>query len=316
MAQFKSNELLTRILDFLSTEQNTRIVFHTLEATFSICLLGNIIHLTQMEEENSLKNLIFPNFVVSCRIMLHVLRIQLIKHSLFQCLVCRLLEHCQRYVQAKQSNLTQWHPILGWFSSDEKSTSMLDVQETTPLIKQQLSFLWTTPLVQQLTACLPVAERQDLNIPDPRKETPDDKNLVTAFKKALGNNKTSRGNQVVHTLRRLGSPEVTQVALVASMFQTALSTLTQMRMDILTGNFKFSLTICFLAYPLKRVVFVFKALSCKENFLPNLWHFISSLGPNHGLKTYLDLLAVDSKRLSPECQMLHLFCEGTTHFVT
>jgi len=54
-----------RILDFLNAEQNTRIVFHTLEATFSICLLGNIIQLTQMEEEESLKNLIFPNFVVS-----------------------------------------------------------------------------------------------------------------------------------------------------------------------------------------------------------------------------------------------------------
>jgi ubiquitin-protein ligase E3 B len=115
---------------------------------------------------------------------------------------------------------------------------MLDVQETTPLIKQQLSFLWTSPLVQQLTACLPVAERQEYNNPDPRKETPDDKNLVTAFKKALGNSKSSKGNQVVYPTRKLGSPEVTQVALVASMYQTALSTLTQMRMDILTGKLK------------------------------------------------------------------------------
>lgn len=61
---------------------------------------------------------------------------------------------------------------------------------------------------------------------------------------------------------------------------------------------------------------IFLALSCRENFLPNLWHFISSLGPNHGLKTYLDFLSIDSKRLSPECQMLHVFCEATTHFVT
>ncbi len=114
---------------------------------------------------------------------------------------------------------------------------MLDVQETTPLVKQQLSFLWTSPLVQQLTVCLPMAERQENNNPDPRKEMPgDDKNLVTAFKKALGNSKSSKGNPIVHPIRKLGSPEVTQVALVASMYQTALSTLTQMRMDILTGN--------------------------------------------------------------------------------
>lgn len=50
--------------------------------------------------------------------------------------------------------------------------------------------------------------------------------------------------------------------------------------------------------------------------LRNLWHLISSLGPDDGLKTYLDLLVVDSKGLSPECQMLHLFCEATTHLVT
>jgi ubiquitin-protein ligase E3 B len=64
LGQFKSNELLPLILEFLSAEQNTRIVFHTLEATFSICLLGNIIHMAQMEEEGSLKKLIFPQFVV------------------------------------------------------------------------------------------------------------------------------------------------------------------------------------------------------------------------------------------------------------
>jgi len=62
--QFKSNELLRLILQFLSAEQNTRIVFHTLEATFAICLLGNIIHLAQMEDEISFKKIIFPQFVV------------------------------------------------------------------------------------------------------------------------------------------------------------------------------------------------------------------------------------------------------------
>lgn len=64
LGQFKSNKLLPLILEFLSAEQNTRIVFHTLEATFSICLLGNVIHLTQMEDEESLKMIIFPQFVV------------------------------------------------------------------------------------------------------------------------------------------------------------------------------------------------------------------------------------------------------------
>jgi len=135
--------------------------------------------------------------------------------------------------------LTQWHPILGWFSSGDKSGLTLDVQETTPLVKQQLAFLWTNPLAQKLTACLPMADRDEQST-NPRMEAAqDDKNLVTAFKRAMGNSKSSKNHQVVNKsqlIRKVGSPEVTQVALVACMYQTALCTLTQMRMDILTGN--------------------------------------------------------------------------------
>lgn len=136
---------------------------------------------------------------------------------------------------SKQSNLTQWHPILGWFSSQEKCTQLCDVQETTPLVKQQLTYLWTEPLVRQLTVCLPEAVRTEEHTLDPRSEVPDEKNLVTAFKKALGNSKSNKNQNTNYPIRKIGSPEVTQVALVASMYQTTLCTLTQMRMDILTG---------------------------------------------------------------------------------
>lgn len=33
-----------------------------------------------------------------------------------QNVVTRLLDCCQKYVQNKKSNLTHWHPVLGWFS--------------------------------------------------------------------------------------------------------------------------------------------------------------------------------------------------------
>lgn len=64
---FSSHNIFTVLLKFLSAEQNTRIIFHTLEANFAICLLGNIIHLARLEEDDCLKTLIFPNFVVSKR---------------------------------------------------------------------------------------------------------------------------------------------------------------------------------------------------------------------------------------------------------
>jgi hypothetical protein len=34
----------------------------------------------------------------------------------FQVVVTGLLESCQNYVVSKQSNLTHWHPVLGWFA--------------------------------------------------------------------------------------------------------------------------------------------------------------------------------------------------------
>ena len=41
---------------------------------------------------------------------------------LSQSVVIRLLESCKKYVMNKKSNLTNWHPIIGWFShkSDER----------------------------------------------------------------------------------------------------------------------------------------------------------------------------------------------------
>lgn len=40
----------------------------------------------------------------------------------FQEVVTKLLSYCQSYIAKKQSNLTNWHPILGWFKqpSDER----------------------------------------------------------------------------------------------------------------------------------------------------------------------------------------------------
>lgn len=54
------------------------------------------------------------------------------------------------------------------------------------------------------------------------------------FKKAL----ESRGNKTntQKTYRTLGSPEVHRVVLVCSLYHTALNTLTQMQLDILTGK--------------------------------------------------------------------------------
>ena len=37
---------------------------------------------------------------------------------LFQCVTTKLFESCQKYVVSKQSSLTHWHPVLGWFAQN------------------------------------------------------------------------------------------------------------------------------------------------------------------------------------------------------
>lgn len=49
-------------------------------------------------------------------------------------------------------------------------------------------------------------------------------------------NDTFRSN-TSKNFRKLGSPDSTKVALICSMYHTALQTMTQVKLDILTGKF-------------------------------------------------------------------------------
>lgn len=54
------------------------------------------------------------------------------------------------------------------------------------------------------------------------------------FRKVL-ENRSSR-NPIQKTYRALGGPEVHRVVLICSLYHTALNTLTQLQLDILTGK--------------------------------------------------------------------------------
>jgi len=57
-----------------------------------------------------------------------------------------MLEACQQYVVAKRSNLTHWHPVLGWFAQ----TIDTSLQDAMPSVKLQLACLWTGRIVTHL----------------------------------------------------------------------------------------------------------------------------------------------------------------------
>ncbi|XP_049776175.1 ubiquitin-protein ligase E3B isoform X1 [Schistocerca cancellata] len=255
-----SHEIFGRSLDLLNLEQNTRIVFNVLEGNYALCLLANLIHLAYIQREDALRELYFPSFTF---------------------VVTRLLESCQHYVTSKQSNLTHWHPVLGWFAQETDSALM----ESIPHVRSQLQLLWSSPMVSALLGH--VLEEA---------EPPESSDGVT---QAVGGTGLLRRALLEHRgachsagRNRLGSAECSKVALVCSLYQTALATLTQLRLEVLTG-------LCY-----------------QDKILFSLWQFICSLGPNCGLKSFLDLLTVNTKCNAPEFQMLILFCDCMTHYVT
>lgn len=56
------------------------------------------------------------------------------------------------------------------------------------------------------------------------------------FRRAFLEARTNRNNNTKN-YRKLGSAETTRIALICSLYQIALHTLTQMKMEILTGEY-------------------------------------------------------------------------------
>ncbi|KAG7198940.1 hypothetical protein KM043_015752 [Ampulex compressa] len=203
-----TNNLIARSLDLLNSEQNLRIVFNALEGSYALCLLANLIQLVNIQRDDVLAELYFPSFTF---------------------VVTKMLEACQQYVVTKQSNLTHWHPVLGWFAQSVDTS----LQEAIPYVKLQLSYLWTGRIVTQLIG-KPLTElvEREVSSPVEQQSTSMGSNI---FRRAFLEARTNRNNNA-KVYRKLGSPEATKIALICSLYQTALHTLTQMKLDILTGR--------------------------------------------------------------------------------
>ncbi|CAB3235019.1 unnamed protein product [Arctia plantaginis] len=268
---FRSFSMFDKCLDFLSADQNMRIVFNTLEGNYALCLLANLIQLAHSERDYAQPDSYHPTFVL---------------------VVTRFLDSCQQYVVCKKGNLSNWHPILGWFSQS------FDVYLPPAMgnLRNQLSLLWGAPMLKKLLA-MPLKEMIDAGVTGEegagpsQPSTPVQSNNPASIIRRAIEARTSRSNSSKN-YRKLGSPDSTKTALICSMYHTALQTMTQVKLDILTG------------------------LCNQDEILYSLWQFLCTLGPNCGLKSFLDLLAVNTKSSAPEFQMLILFADCMTHYVT
>ncbi|KAI5697393.1 hypothetical protein M8J75_009638 [Diaphorina citri] len=267
LKQFENEEVLKRCLEVLSNQEEAQHIFNKLEGNYVLCMIGNLIHLSYLQLNSHMKEVKFPLYTV---------------------VLTRLLSMLQEYVSNKQSNLTTWHPILGWFAQtyDPKLT------ESLPLVKSQLFLLWSDLMVDSLlTDPLQVVLKsadESAGTVVPSSQPTGSSNII---KRTFFESRSSRSSANKAAKIKLGSSEVSRVTVTCSLYYSAITTFTQLKLDILTG-------LCY-----------------RDSILSQLWKFFVSLGPMCGMKSLLELFSVNPKAMSPEFNTLILFCDLMTHYI-
>lgn len=271
MATIQTHELLRKFIIFLSREEQCSDICVCLEGSHTLCLLGNLIHLGYLNEK-----------------VLEEEANHFVKD------LTDMLSYCQRYVSQKKSNLTHWHPVLGWFSQSVD----YGLNESMPLVTKQLQNLWGVSIIRSLfsdvlSKKLESQEPTPPPLPPPQPSTSQNnlpvKNL---FKRAFQKSASVRNILKPVGGKRVDSAEVQKVCSICVLYQTALSTLTQIRLQILTG------------------------LTHLDDLLPKLWAFICELGPQGGLKLFMECLNNDTEESKQLLAMLMLFCDCSRHLIT
>uniref|UniRef100_A0A665TSF4 Ubiquitin-protein ligase E3B n=1 Tax=Echeneis naucrates TaxID=173247 RepID=A0A665TSF4_ECHNA len=263
-----AHDLLRKFILFLSWEEQCSDICVCLEGSHTLCLLGNLIHLGYLNEK-----------------VLEEEASHFVKD------LTDMLSYCQRYVSQKKSNLTHWHPVLGWFSQ----TVDYGLNESMPLVTKQLQYLWGVSVIRTLFSDVlsKKLESQEPTPPPPQPSTSQNnlpvKNL---FKRAFQKSASVRNILKPVGGKRVDSAEVQKVCSICVLYQTALSTLTQIRLQILTG------------------------LTHLDDLLPKLWAFICELGPQGGLKLFMECLNNDTEESKQLLSMLMLFCDCSRHLIT
>uniref|UniRef100_A0A8C6SDZ6 Ubiquitin-protein ligase E3B n=1 Tax=Neogobius melanostomus TaxID=47308 RepID=A0A8C6SDZ6_9GOBI len=270
MATIQTHELLRKFILFLSREEQCSDICVCLEGSHTLCLLGNLIHLGYLngkvlEEEAN-------HFVKD---------------------LTDMLSYCQRYVSQKKSNLTHWHPVLGWFSQSVD----YGLNESMPLVTKQLQNLWGVSIIRSLFSDV-LSKKLESQEPTPPLSPPQPSTsqnnlpVKNLFKRAFQKSASVRNILKPVGGKRVDSAEVQKVCSICVLYQTALSTLTQIRLQILTG------------------------LTHLDDLLPKLWAFICELGPQGGLKLFMECLNNDTDESKQLLAMLMLFCDCSRHLIT
>lgn len=265
----ESHDMLRKFIVFLRDRDRCRDACESLEGCHTLCLMGNLLHLGSLS-------------------------LRLLEEEMdgFVSALTQMLCYCQKYVAQKKSNLTHWHPVLGWFSQPVD----YGLNDSMYLITKQLQFLWAVPLIRILFSDILSRKLLEHAEPAPVQPQPSSPQTVLPVKSLLKRafQKSASVRNILRPVggRRVDSAEVRKVCNICVLYQTSLTTLTQIRLQILTG------------------------LTYLDDLLPKLWAFICELGPHGGLKIFLECLNNDTGESKQLLAMLMLFCDCSRHLIT
>lgn len=139
MVSMQTHDLLRKFILFLSREEQCLDICVCLEGSHTLCLLGTLFWIIMTLKCYWWALLPYKRepLYVQCMCIIHFLIVTASASCLTGNLIhlgylnekvleeeanhfvkdlTEMLSYCQRYVSQKKSNLTHWHPVLGWFS--------------------------------------------------------------------------------------------------------------------------------------------------------------------------------------------------------
>lgn len=265
VAQLQSMKILNRALEMSVTSNWLEDFVESSSGTKSLAFLGNLVHLFHIESANDSQE---STYLQMTEVTTYILsRIPAIVGT--------------------RGALCHWHGLLGSINPSQDAAQNQNV----PLLKQQFRMLWNHKCMKLLLG--DVLKDINKNFERVEFQPPPPNSGCNLLRRALERSSTkSNLNKTGRQWRRLDSPEFFMVAKVCSMYFAALTALSQLKLDILSG-------ICY-----------------NDTVLYDLWQLLTSVGPYCGIREFVELLKADPSCHQAQIYMLMLFADCMTHYVT
>lgn len=286
LALMEKHNVLGHCVELLKDEQQLKIHFNILEGSYALCMTANLIHLLmQRGPQRSTES--------SDHLPLDMEGTVRMLSGLFEC--------CGHYVTAKQSNLSHWHPVLGWFSVSLDSY----LQHSMDKVHAQLAKLWSWKCINSLSVTL-----QEVLIEESAVDMPNLEHFRLSpagdakpgggkqmLLRALEKTKTAAANHIpthpnLSNVIKLDASRMKSIGSLCALYRCAMRTLSQIKLEILSS----------FCYQNRMVLW--------------LWQLIQRLGPHCGLKQFMDQLSANPKDPTPQLQILILFADCMSYVIT